>query len=419
MATLLETMESAITDPPALERLYRKNTKEFPSILLTLCEKYPDSPILHTWHERLFFQEDHAENPEGLKEIPLLIALCIVAGTFMKLPDFFPSLLATFYTRSIFFSFIPAIFIFFSYKEHLAKTIFGGSLVFFTGSYLMLWFLPDNSLFQSNFLAYSHISLLLWSFVALYFVKDDIGKNWRGKLAFFSFTVEMMVVTGLILICGILLTILTIALFSFLNMDIVQWYTHNVVVYGAVSSPIVATWILLRNKIDLRTFITTLARIFSPIALLTLIIYCIAFATTSTTLFVEREDLLLFNVMLVCVLALSVFNIADREKSKRFHWSDISTFGLIAIALLINGFALSSILYRLVTWGFTPNKFVILGMNFLILLHLIGISLEYIFFLFNKKPFTAIEQFTAQYLPVYTAWSAVVVFVVPVLFGFQ
>ncbi|MFM8949838.1 MAG: hypothetical protein ACKOKB_03560, partial [Bacteroidota bacterium] len=92
---------------------------------------------------------------------------------------------------------------------------------------------------------------------------------------------------------------------------------------------------------------------------------------------------------------------------------------LAAVTIIINGIALSAILFRINEWGITPNRLAVLVGNLLILSNLIWIFKNMIGQLKGKSDNIAIENSIATFLPIYTTWTAVVVFLFPLLFGFQ
>ncbi|MFM7901510.1 MAG: hypothetical protein ACKPAD_05940, partial [Bacteroidota bacterium] len=92
---------------------------------------------------------------------------------------------------------------------------------------------------------------------------------------------------------------------------------------------------------------------------------------------------------------------------------------LAAVTIIINGIALSAILFRINEWGITPNRLAVLVGNLLILSNLVWIFKNMKGQLKGKSDNIAIENNIATFLPIYTTWTAVVVFLFPLLFGFQ
>jgi hypothetical protein len=88
------------------------------------------------------------------------------------------------------------------------------------------------------------------------------------------------------------------------------------------------------------------------------------------------------------------------------------------LALLANAIALSAIIFRLSSFGFTPNRFAILGANLLIFIHLASISFQLIKSLQPNGDIEKVEEAVVCFLPVYSVWTGIVVFVFPLVFHF-
>jgi len=91
---------------------------------------------------------------------------------------------------------------------------------------------------------------------------------------------------------------------------------------------------------------------------------------------------------------------------------------LLVSALLADAVALWAIAARITEFGFTPNRVAALGENVILLVNLAWSALLYIRFLRGRKPFTALERWQTNYVPVYAIWAAIVVIVFPPLFGY-
>jgi hypothetical protein len=59
-----------------------------------------------------------------------------------------------------------------------------------------------------------------------------------------------------------------------------------------------------------------------------------------------------------------------------------------------------------------------LGENIILLVNLAWSAVVYVRFLTGRAPFAALERWQTAYLPVYSAWAAVVVIVFPPLFSY-
>ena len=94
------------------------------------------------------------------------------------------------------------------------------------------------------------------------------------------------------------------------------------------------------------------------------------------------------------------------------------TVVLVISALLVDALALVAIASRISEFGFTPNRVAALGENIVLLVNLAWSAVLYVRFLRGQTPFTALERWQTNYLPVYGIWAAIVVTAFPPLFGY-
>lgn len=79
---------------------------------------------------------------------------------------------------------------------------------------------------------------------------------------------------------------------------------------------------------------------------------------------------------------------------------------------------LTAMLTRIAEFGSSPNKIAALGLNLLLLVHLLRAAWLAVGFLRGRRPFASLERWQTRYLPVYGAWAAAVVVIFPPIFGF-
>ena len=91
---------------------------------------------------------------------------------------------------------------------------------------------------------------------------------------------------------------------------------------------------------------------------------------------------------------------------------------LVVSALLADAVALWAIAERITDFGFTPNRVAALGVNVILLVNLAWSTVLYIRFLRGRGSFARLERWQTDYLPVYSAWAAIVVIVFPPLFDY-
>jgi len=186
---------------------------------------------------------------------------------------------------------------------------------------------------------------------------------------------------------------------------------------GAVSIPIVASFIIKYLNVVTNKIAPMIANIFGPLVLLTAIAFLVALIFTGKDLYGDRDFLLMFNVMLLGVMAVIVFSVTGTSTIKRQKFNETVLFALSIVTTVIDLIALSAIFYRLGTFGLTPNRLAVLGSNILILGNLLWITFDLYRVNTNKASIREVELSISKYLPVYLVWIVFVVFGFPLVFG--
>lgn len=292
------------------------------------------------------------------------------------------------------------------------------SFFVFALSALYINLLPPAKDRDTVVLAYIHLPLMLWSFYGLLFIGFD-RKDPGRRIGYIRYNGDLSILTALILIAGALLSGLTIGLFSAIEMRIEDLYMENVALVGLVAAPIVATFIIRSYPSLTNRIAPVIAAIFSPLVLLTLLIFLVAVVATGKDPYSDREFLLIFNLMLLGVTAIIVFTVTGMSHRKRQRFSEWILFLLSLVTMAIDLIALSAILYRLGEYGFTPNRTAVLGANLLVLVNLILMTVDLWRVLFKGKKIRRVELTLARYLPLYALWTVIVTFLFPFLFGWR
>ena len=410
--------------PGALEALYRTNPKEFTRCFADAFAEQNTSTILQVWHERLFFQESEAGS-ESLstrwqsRDIWVTVILSFIAGTLVKLPHFFSVLNEDrFYSRNLGGIIFGSLIAFFCLQKRFQMRTAGIVSAALISGMLYLNILPDDHRSQTIVLSCLHMPFFFWSLLGIAF----LGGSWRelsGRMDYMRYNGELLIYSTIVLLGGMVLTGLTIALFGAINLHSMEnWYLRNVVPYGATASPIVATLLIERIVGNRFKLAQILAKVFMPLFLLTLFVYFLAMLDTRSP-FKGRDFLISFNVLLLVVLGLCIFSISERGNRETTGIFDFMNIMLVAVTLAIDVIALAAILFRLTSYGFTPNRIAVLGANILTFGHLAGILWHYIRFFRHKSGAGCIERWIAAYMPAYMAWSFVVSVGFPLIFRFK
>ena len=138
------------------------------------------------------------------------------------------------------------------------------------------------------------------------FVGDKIN-NYQRRLDFLRYNGDLVVMTTIILIAGGLLTGLTFGLFELIDVKIEEFYFHFVGIWGLAAAPIVGTYLVQTNPRLVNKVSPVLAKVFTPLIIVTLIIYLLAVIATGKDPYYDREFHLIFNLLLIGVMAIILF----------------------------------------------------------------------------------------------------------------
>lgn len=416
-----EDIANSIQNPARLEELYRQYPNEFVDTFTDIYEENRDSLVLEVWKERLFYvgPKSKSNTKETHKQLLLTILLAVITGVLVRLPQFIPFVEGGwFYPRYPMILTLSAVSVYFIVKNYLSKQTNRFVLLSMVVLFLSVGVLafPDKS--DTFILSCLHFPLVAWSLFGIAFTGDR-WKLTQKRIEFLRFNGELIIFTTIILIGGMVLTGITFALFSLIDVKIENWYMENIVVMGLVASPIVATYII-DSAIGMKTKIASIiAKIFMPLFLLTVLLYIAAMVFEQKSPYSDRDFLIVFNALLLLVLAISVFSIIENKYQESSKIFEVTNIALVVTTLVIDMVALSAILFRLTEYGISPNRIAVLGANLLIFIHLCGFLKPYIEIVRKNKDYSTIEKWTADYLPIYSSWSLIVAMGFPILFGFK
>lgn len=413
-----ENLVASLGDPGLLEKLYRNDRKGFKN---SFEEVYPDiqnTEAAKFWKTRLDYETrtDLFRNITPL-EIIKVLTVCLVTVILIKIPlimgwpdqdsegfYFRNAALIVFFGLTLYTAWFNRI----SDSKNLIVTMLAFAI---PAVYINL--LPSRELTDPVILSYIHLPILMWFVYGLVFTNYDL-RNTENRIEFIRYNGDLAIVYALIAIAGGILTGITIGLFESIGLSIEEFYMENIVLSGAVAAPIVAAWLIRNFPALVSRTVPLLAGIFSPLVLITLIIFLITVVVTGKDPYNDREFLLVFNIMLIGVMGIIIFSVSALVKNQKFNAMVLLVLSLTAI--IVDLIALSAIFYRLGD-GLTPNRLAVLVSNILVLVNLILIMRNLISITFRGREFSLVETTVARFLPVYFIWVALVVFGFPLIFG--
>jgi hypothetical protein len=418
---MIEKIKENINNPEKLESLYRNDRKSFESSFEKVYPQVENTEMVKFWKIRL----DSDKSPDKMKrsssDIFIMIAVCILAGFLIKIPDLFNMNLTKFYfyekDAGIIAFFGLTLYAILIRREFSLKKLFIILLIFIV-SIIYINLLPSVKDSASINLAYIHMPLLMWCTYGLAFIDFNL-KDRSKRIEYIKHNGDLAVVGAIILIAGGVLTGITIGLFDAINFNIQKFYMENIVIIGLVCAPVVTTYIINNYTMMTNKIAPVIAYIFSPLVLLTLIIYLIAILISGKDPYNDRNFLVIFNIMLLGVMAIIVFSISETSINRKQKFIEVILIILSIITTIIDLIALSAIFYRLIEYGISPNKLAVFGSNILILVNLVLIVIDLYKTIFKEMTIEKVEITISKYIPVYIIWILIVIFGFPLIFGMK
>ncbi|CRK57993.1 membrane protein, putative [Alloactinosynnema sp. L-07] len=351
----------------------------------------------------------------------LAMTICAAgAAASIKVPELFGMDFeqdGAFYGPNIGLFALPWLAAFLAWRRHATKTLIGVLLALFTLGAVAANAYPLTDGSQSVVLTSIHLPIALWFVVGLAYVADDV-RSPRRRMDFIRFTGEWFVYSVLIALGGGVLIAFMFGTFEAIGISPETFITQWLLPCGATAAVVVAGWLVEAKQSVVENIAPVLTRLFTPLFTAALLAFLVAVVVTTSGIDVEREALILFDLLLVVVLGLLLYSISARDPLAPPGLFDRLQLALVVSALAIDVLVLVEITGRITEYGTTPNKAAALGENVILLANLAW-SAWLVFGLVRRQaPFATLERWQTTYLPVYAAWAWIVVLLFPPLFSY-
>jgi hypothetical protein len=357
----------------------------------------------------------------SLRELRVMVLCAVVAALAIKVPGWFGLDMsgddAGFYARNISLFALPALAAYFAWQRRVGPRVIGVlALLFILGAVAANAYPLDGDS-QTIVLTSIHLPLALWLVVGVAYVGGDWRSN-RRRMDFIRFTGEWLIYFILIGLGGGVLMALTMGTFNAIGVDAQGFITSWVLPCGAMGAVIVSAWLVEAKQGVIENMAPVLTRVFTPLFAATLLAFLVAIIWTSNGIDVEREALILFDLLLVIVLGLLLYAISARDLAAKPGLFDRVQLVLVVSALIIDVIVLVAIAGRIAEFGFSPNKTAALGENVILLTNLAWSAWLFLGFVRGRMPFARLERWQTRYLIVYAVWAWAVVLAFPLVFDF-
>jgi hypothetical protein len=374
--------------------------------------------------KQLVIATDAADESAKTTNTEALVVLClaIAAALAIKVPALFGLRnvggAEPFYARNASLFVLPLLTVYFLWKRgsKVAKGLLL-ALPFAAGAVFANVF-PFRTGSDTEVLTALHLPIALWLVVGFAYVRSPWFAD-GGRMNFVRFSGELVIYYVLIALGGGVLTGLTMMMFRAIDKN-AGWFAQNwLIPCGAAGAVIIGSWLVEAKKSVIENMAPVLTRLFTPLFTLLLLVFLVTMAWTGSPINVKREILIDFDLLLAVVVGLVLYAASARDPQAPPDFFDGMQLLLVLSALVVDGVALAAIAGRISEFGFTPNRVAALGENLILLVNLAWSAWLYACFLRKRSSFAALERWQSTYLPVYSAWAALVVVMFPPVFGYR
>ncbi|WP_297207886.1 hypothetical protein [uncultured Brachyspira sp.] len=282
---------------------------------------------------------------------------------------------------------------------------------------------------QISIIKYIFNNIIFFIIIALSYNGFQV-LNSKSISEFFTFSADILIFAGLI--AGVVSTVFGIfaAIVIFSIKDIIGSLDDEIIIKLIVLSisfftslfPFLVYTVYRKIKTNISIY---LSRILMPFSLLFIFILLLLLLMPDIRPYDNRVSFILYNIMLA-VIVLNIFFVRIDYKSSIFTKALYIVLPIIAIIFDI--LVLTSSLYRLIEYGISPNKIVLVGTNLIMLGNLIFITffnIKSILIIFKKtdnipniKEIIIGDTKSSLYIYVYAAWAFIVCFIIPIFYTF-
>ncbi|MEX5236079.1 permease prefix domain 1-containing protein [Kocuria sp. CPCC 205236] len=369
------------------------------------------------WKQLVLVPEDAEDaGAPPWRELGIVLALAVGAGVAVKAGTAWfgeEAVLA----RNLGLLVLPFLAGYFAWKRRLTARVLAGLLVPFAVLAVVLNVYPFVPGGSTELLAVLHAPVVLWLLAGVAYM----GGRWRSdgrRMDFVRFTGELVIYYTLLALGGAVLVGLTFGALQVVGIDLEPVLEDWILPFAVPGALVVAAWLVEAKQNVVENIAPVLTRVFTPLTIIMLLALLAVLTAAGGLVDVDRGLLILMDAILVLVLALLLYSISARDPLEPPGLFDGLQLVLVVAALAVDAVMLTAMLTRIAEFGSSPNKIAALGLNLLLLVHLVRAGWLSAGCLRGRRPFAELERWQTRYLPVYGVWAAIVVVVFPLGFAF-
>ncbi len=373
------------------------------------------------WKQLVVNPSDVGE-PLGRSRRETVVAFClaVAAAVAIKAPGLFGFAWGEdegFYARNLSLFVLPCLTGYFVWKRQLDLRAVRWLAAAFVAAGVFANVYPFAPGGSTEVLSTLHLPIALWLVVGVAYAGGRWGQV-GGRMDFIRFSGELFIYYVLMALGGGVLTGFMVMIFQAIGVDVEIFFQSWLLPCGAMGAVVVGSWLVEAKQSVIENMAPVLTRLFTPLFTAVLVAFLATLLFTGRGVDIERNLLIAFDLLLVVVLGLLLYSVSARDHASPPGVFDVLQVVLLVSALLADAVALWAIAARISEFGFSPNRVAALGENVVLLVNLAWSAVLYVKFLRGRAPFSRLERWQTDYLPVYAGWAAVVLILFPPLFGY-
>ena len=430
-----DDIQAASNDPERLEQLYQASRQaneeaEFRTDLQEFIDKTPDNLLLSAWHSR--FTHHPMPKTRRTTHWGLAAAFGVITGLILwAISDFqflFLDKIPYFFILWAPIASIPAIiFLTVISKNNYRYAVISCISLIVAPLYVLLITPGMSELASRDYLTLMIITLPLLCWIGIGVSVLGFKSSDANRFAFLIKSIETVITAGIYLIFGIALGMITLGMFSALNVTLPDSIIRLFAMGGFGLIPIMAVATIYDPQVSpeaqdftqgLSKFIFTLVRLLLPLTILVLVIYIFVIPFNFMAPFQNRELLIVYNVMQFAIIGLLIGATplkVDDLSTKLQTWLRRGIIAVSVLALVISIYALSAVIYRTSLDEFTLNRTTIIGWNMINI-----IILSALIFSQSGKNLTGwherLQRVFSKATTAYLVWSIFLIVFLPLIF---
>jgi hypothetical protein len=385
-SSYLLAIRAAQSDPQQLEQLFQsaRRTRAVPQFRADLVASYQEAPanvLYGAWYYRLQHAGTHAEQ-DSRRSVSwtLAVPLSVCVGLlFWLLSDPHLTVVAQVPYLAVLWAPITALFIIAFLALAARRSYWRAGLVavaLVAATAYVLTVLPRlASASQQTYLTLmlAHVPLLAWGAVGIALL------GWRApaqsQFAFLWKSIEVSGTAGVAAIAGGIFVGLTYGMFQALGIALPELILRLLIAGGAGLIPVLAVAAVYDPSAGpseqefgrgFGRILAILMQALLPLTLIVLVIYLCFIPFNFVQPFVNRDVLIVYNVMLFAVMGLliGVTPVGIEDLSPRLQRAlRTGIVALAALVVLVSLYALAAVVYRTAHGTLTMNRLTVIGWN--------------------------------------------------------